>query len=165
MRTTDRKTKLLTAAGALAVLALVAHFLGKPLMAQVRAVLVQNIDEPARNPFSVSAIGNGGGFTLPSATFSVPATSRYIIQQYAVQCNVSSGAPLAALTLTATSRNVAQSAFTPGFPLFVPGGSAASGNTHLYADPGTPINLVADVPFVTSTGCTFYVSGYSVNLP
>jgi hypothetical protein len=45
------KNKLLTFAGALALLATLGHFYAKPLLAQVRAALVQNVDDPGRIPY------------------------------------------------------------------------------------------------------------------
>jgi hypothetical protein len=45
------KNKLITLAATAALLAVLGHFYAKPLMAQVRAALTQNIDEPGRNPY------------------------------------------------------------------------------------------------------------------
>jgi len=48
------KNKLLTLAGTLATLAVLGHFYAKPLLAQVRAALVQDRDQPARQPFAAT---------------------------------------------------------------------------------------------------------------
>ena len=49
------KNKLLTLTGALALLTTFGHFFGKPLLVQVRAALVQNMDEPGRHPYQEAA--------------------------------------------------------------------------------------------------------------
>jgi hypothetical protein len=43
--------KLLTFAGTLVILVALGHFYGKPLLAQVRAVLMLNVDDPGRTPY------------------------------------------------------------------------------------------------------------------
>jgi hypothetical protein len=45
------KNRLLTFAGALALTGVLGHFYAVPLMAQVRAALVKNLDERGRNPY------------------------------------------------------------------------------------------------------------------
>jgi hypothetical protein len=45
------KNKLLTTAGLLALLAVLGHSYAKPLLAQVTAVLIKNIDERGRTPY------------------------------------------------------------------------------------------------------------------
>ena len=48
------KNRLLTFAGVLALLATLGHFYAKPLMAQIRAAIVKNIDERGRTPYQVN---------------------------------------------------------------------------------------------------------------
>ena len=45
------KNKFFTLAGALMLFAVLGHFYAKPLLAQVRAALIKNIDERGRNPY------------------------------------------------------------------------------------------------------------------
>jgi hypothetical protein len=45
------KHKLLILAGVLAVVAVLGGFYGKPVAAQIRGLLVQDVDQPARAPF------------------------------------------------------------------------------------------------------------------
>jgi hypothetical protein len=47
------KNKLWALAGTLAILATLGHFYAKPLMAQVRAALVSNVDDPGRIPYQL----------------------------------------------------------------------------------------------------------------
>lgn len=71
------KNKLLTLAAALLVLAIVGKFYAKPVMAQVRAALTQDVDQPARAPFQASITVNVNNFTSSSVT--IPAGKRLVI--------------------------------------------------------------------------------------
>jgi len=74
------KNKLLTLAGALALLALLGHFYAKPLLAQVRAALISNIDEPGRIPYTAAlpiSINAGGNFAATAP--AVPQNKRLVI--------------------------------------------------------------------------------------
>jgi hypothetical protein len=81
------KNKLLTFAGALALLATLGHFYAKPLLAQVRAALVQNMDEPGRHPYQVRiGFDTAQGF---AADFpDVPVGQRLVVQQIMVESEV-----------------------------------------------------------------------------
>ena len=73
------KNKLLTFAGTLAVIAVLGHFYAKPLLAQVRAALVQDVDQPARAPFQARvdvSLGSGG---LGSGQVTIPAGQRLVV--------------------------------------------------------------------------------------
>jgi len=52
------KSKLVAFAAFITVMAVLGSFYAKPLLAQVRAALVANIDEPARSPFQVTFNGS-----------------------------------------------------------------------------------------------------------
>jgi hypothetical protein len=82
------KNKLLTLAGALALLTILGTHYAKPLLAQVRAAVVKNIDEPARVPYQAQIIcggvsqcnlgaNHGPFFSLPQ----IPDHSRLVIDQ------------------------------------------------------------------------------------
>jgi hypothetical protein len=77
------KNKLLTLAGGLALLALLGHFYAKPLLAQVRAALVQNVDEPARHVWTMA--GNTG----VNNTYTVPAGQTLVIEEVGSLCGAS----------------------------------------------------------------------------
>jgi hypothetical protein len=70
------KSKLLTVAGALALMAVLGKFYAVPAIAQaVRAALVQDRDNPARQPFSAIVPGVNG----ISSTPAVAAGTRLIV--------------------------------------------------------------------------------------
>jgi hypothetical protein len=71
------KNRLITFAGALALLAVVGKFYAPPLMAQVRAALVQDVDQPARAPFQVTVPININNFTVTPVT--IPAGKRLVV--------------------------------------------------------------------------------------
>ena len=60
------KNKLLTLAAALVLLAVVGKFYAKPVMAQIRATLTQDVDQPARAPFQASVTVSINNFTSTS---------------------------------------------------------------------------------------------------
>jgi len=82
------KNKLLTLAGVLALVAVLGTYYAKPLLAQVRAAVTKNIDEPARVPYQAQ-ISCGGGIPQCDLLFGfayfllpgVPAHSRVVIEQ------------------------------------------------------------------------------------
>ncbi|MBV8728955.1 MAG: hypothetical protein JO336_04010 [Acidobacteriia bacterium] len=157
------KNKLLTLGGAAALLAVVGHYYAKPLMAQVRAALVQNVDEPGRNPFSlqVQALAPADDFV----TFQVPAKQRYVIEQYSVGCSqVSSVAGVSIEANNAPEGVTSGPAYAPGFQFF-PTFWAASGTTRLYANPNTVISMRVAGSLTSTTTCTYSVAGYSINQP
>ena len=77
------KNKLLTLAGGLALVAVLGHFYAKPLLAQVRAALVQNVDEPARHVWTMA--GNTG----INNTYTVPAGQTLVIEEVGSLCGAS----------------------------------------------------------------------------
>jgi hypothetical protein len=79
------KNKLLTLAGVLALLGVLGKFYARPVMAQVRAALVQDIDQPARAPFQASVqLTFGGTVQVP---VSIPSGERLVVESV----NVSGG--------------------------------------------------------------------------
>jgi hypothetical protein len=75
------KSKLWTIAGALVVIVVLGKFYGEPVVAQVRAALVKNVDEPGRIPFDMSAhfFGSGGGCFGTSDCFNYSGGSNFAI--------------------------------------------------------------------------------------
>ena len=162
--------KLLTVVGALAVLAILGAFYAKPLLAQVRAALVQDIDNPARHPWYVALheVSADGLYT----SYTVPAGMRVVVE-FASQLIVTA-------ETGAMPNGVVQST------LYVPGPSPATilqehsivtqlnGFTQggsqtpmkMYLDPGTTLyavvsGCVCNFPVIMDT----YLSGYYVTLP
>jgi hypothetical protein len=161
------RNRLLTLAGALALIAVLGHFYAKPLLAQVRAALVQNVDEPGRNPIPLgflSVIGNS------EADFSVPAGKRYVIEAFTGRCFLDSASSLTAVEVTATTPFGPSNgqAFAQAFRTNANGGIsgwAASTTTRLYVNPGATIHITAVGNTTVPTVCEFTVSGYAINLP
>ena len=77
------KNKLMTLAGGLALAGLLGHFYAKPLLAQVRAALVQNVDEPARHVWTFA------GYCAFSNTYTVPAGQTLVIEEVGSLCGAS----------------------------------------------------------------------------
>jgi hypothetical protein len=74
------KNKLLSLAGVVACVAVLGHFYAKPLLAQVRAALVQNVDEPGRNPYQEVVFTICGGTQNCNFSFSiVPPGKRLVV--------------------------------------------------------------------------------------
>ena len=67
-------------AAGLSALSLVAAFTARPLLAQIRAALVQNVDEPGRTPYlSTADLSSCGGFNVCDGLFAtVPAGKRLV---------------------------------------------------------------------------------------
>jgi hypothetical protein len=75
-----KKTMLALARGC-ALIAILGHFSAKPVMAQVRAALVKNIDEPGRSPFTLRIDCNGSSnFCVGTSATAVPAHKRFVVQ-------------------------------------------------------------------------------------
>jgi hypothetical protein len=76
------KGKLMTSAAAIALLGAFGHFAAKPLLAQIRAVLVKNIDERGRAPYMVQATcGAIANSKQCEADFAVvPANKRFVVE-------------------------------------------------------------------------------------
>jgi hypothetical protein len=81
-RITTMKNRMLTFAGVLALLAVLGHYYAKPLLAQVRAVLAQDVDNPARHPYTQEA-GSPNCERAGCSIFfiSVPPGKRLVVQQ------------------------------------------------------------------------------------
>ena len=83
------KNRVLAAVTVLAFCMVVGHFGAKPLLAQIRAALVKNVDEPGRIPYQSNAICE---FTIHNDCNApltpVPAGKRLVLQHASVlrQC-------------------------------------------------------------------------------
>jgi hypothetical protein len=78
------KNRLLTLAGALALLAVLGRFYAVPVYAQVKAALVQNRDEKARNPYQARNNSLGTAGASRTAFAFVPAGKRLVIEHVRV---------------------------------------------------------------------------------
>jgi hypothetical protein len=82
------KNRLLQFAGVLAILAVLGKFYAVPLIAQIRAALVKNVDEPGRSPYQQGtqcSSSNGGCDAIFAA---VPGNKRLVLQTVSAQAQV-----------------------------------------------------------------------------
>jgi hypothetical protein len=163
------KDKLMTVAIALALVILLARVFEKPLLAQISAALTltENVDEPGRNPFQLTASGPDY-LGEQTTTFTVPVGKRYVIESYSVGCTLPAAQSMTSVLISST---VAGQTATMYAPAFVRWGNSeerawgATGISRLYADPGTTISMSITTAAVTpNSGCTYSVVGYSVSL-
>jgi len=70
------KPKLLLLAGVLAVVAVLGAFYGKPVAAQIRGMLVQDVDQPARAPFQWTYTFTAA---LAQQTLTIPTGYRLVV--------------------------------------------------------------------------------------
>ena len=96
------KNKLLTFAGALALLGVLGNFYAPPLMAQTRAALVQDVDQAARAPFQVTVPVNITNFTYTPV--SIPSGKRLVVDYISLSgAAQTSGAYIQPLILLSSS--------------------------------------------------------------
>jgi hypothetical protein len=156
------KNKLLTLAAALALLAVLGHFYAKPLLAQVRAALVKNLDEPGRNPYAQNVRGDSTAGGCQSATITVPANRRLVIENVTFEASGSSDVSFELET------NVLDTTLGFNRRIFLPASQAGSGifivndPVLAYLEPGTTFVMNG----VTNLGCHFNgtVFGHLIDL-
>lgn len=88
------KNRLMQLAAGLALMAVLGKFYAVPLIAQVRAAVVKNIDERGRIPYIVQApcAAQGPGTNFCSASFpAVAANKRLVVEYINSQLNVEHG--------------------------------------------------------------------------
>jgi len=135
------KNKLLTLAAGLALVVIAGKFLAVPLLAQVRAALVQNVDEHGRIPYqSSSQNSNCGPGILQCDVFfpAVPNNKRLVITHFDTFVLVNNSGNLIYMYLsTATSSNRAYPEFTAGPPFAGDSTYVSSRPVEYYVDAGS----------------------------
>ena len=130
------KNKLLTLAAALVLLAVVGKFYAKPVMAQVRATFIQDVDQPARAPFQASITVSISNFTTTSVP--IPAGKRlvidYISMNGAAQTNGQYVQPIVLVSSSVAGNPSVSYYFGPNPSTTTPGQYYASYPTTIYAD-------------------------------
>jgi len=130
------KNKLLTLAAALVLLAVVGKFYAKPVMAQIRATLTQDVDQPARQPFQVSVPVNFQNFT--QTNIPIPAGKRLVIDYISLNgAAQTSGAyiqPIVLVTAGVAGNQAVSYYFGPNPSTTTPGQYYASYPVTIYAD-------------------------------
>jgi hypothetical protein len=149
------KNKLLITAIFVFAFAVVLHHYEKPVMAQVRAALVQNIDEPGRSPFTLTiecAGSQNSGFCSGTSSTAVPANKRFVAQYMNGTVSISNGG-----------------LFADGF-LFVNNGSTLYLDEHLVGNAGGFSTYTINMPVVayfeagqTPSGEIFGTAGNAPN--
>ena len=132
--------KLLAVGSVLAIVVVLGRFYAEPVLAQVRAAFVQNVDEPGRTPYQqeVQTAGVcGTEFCVSNFRFSpVPAGKRLVVKNVSVSIQAYVGAAM--------------------LPVFLSGGSTlVQGTTGLFPIAETPIPFTAPPtnPFVFGSLC------------
>ncbi len=130
------KNKLLTLAAALVLLAVVGKFYAKPVMAQIRATLTQDVDQPARAPFQTSVTVSINNFT--STAVPIPAGKRLVIDYIslngAAQTSGQYVQPIVLVSAGVAGGQAVSYYFGPNPSTTTPGQYYASYPTTIYAD-------------------------------
>src|SRR5579871_1014484 len=148
------KHKLLTWVGTLTALAILGHYYSKPLLAQARAALVRDSDNPALQPAFI-ALGSG---TYPQ-TYHVPAGKRLVIEYMSWRGSVNQGY-ITAQGLYVTSTGASGTAYLPRSP--VSGENIGGGKVFIMADPNTDV-IYQSAGSIGSA--PIFLVGYYVNIP
>lgn len=154
--------RLWSVAAFLAILAILGKFYAKPVLAEVRAALTQNIDEPGRNRFALLQGGTTEG------VFTVPATQRYVLESVSFDCYIPASSTLLDVSLGGTTAGTNVLVSTTGGHVYDYGASlnAVRGTfaVRTYLDPGTEF-VIDEHTYGAKGTCDFYVSGYAINNP
>lgn len=149
------KNKLLTWAGTLAMLTILGHYYSKPLLAQVRAALVRDSDNPALQP---AFIGLSSGGSFPQA-FHVPTGKRLVIEYMSWRGSANAGY-VTAQGVDVFSNGIEGTVYVPGSP--VSGENIGGAKVFIMADPNTDVTYQS----AGSIGrAPIYLVGYFVNIP
>jgi hypothetical protein len=169
-------------AAGVSALSVVGLFTAKPLLAQIKAALVQSVDEPARNPYQDGATfsqGSGCSGTFCNVYFAtVPAGKRLVITNVTGVVYVVSPGVLQPLNLVHDGASapampiptVLQAGTFPG-PLGQQEGMfGVNAPVRIYFDAGTAPHLLASASssIAGDTGYTasqIFLSGYYVSVP
>ena len=158
------KTKLMMFAGAVVFLAGLGHFSAKPLMAQIRAALVKNIDEPGRSPYqSANHCESSGPALFCGGQFAtVPLGKRLVIQHVSISFFCSLGCSYTPFLVGIAGQAGADAVAAYVLPSGSQGGSVDQ-NILLYIEPGnTPIFATNFTR--SSSGVSITLTGYLVDL-
>jgi hypothetical protein len=172
-RTTLMKNRLLTFAGALAVLAILGKFYAVPLIAQVKAAIVQDRDNPARQPFNFFSVAQGaasGNQFVASATLpAVPAGKRRVIVNFFANVATTGACQIEIVNNSAAAPMVAlfQAAVIVGANFGPPPGNASAASVtglQIPVNPGDNFQMVSVCP-QSQFSTEFSVIGYDIDIP
>jgi len=174
--TVQRSSKYIWVGAGLASLAVIASFGAKPLLAQVRAALTQNVDEPGRAPYQSTVVfkQSTGGCSVTACTIifaSVPAGKRLVATNLTGAVYVDTPGIILPPLVSGAIRvpTVQQTGVFPG-PINNENMFGVNAQIRLAYDSGGPspqLTIVATTPiaFDTSgnTASTLTLSGYLID--
>ena len=156
------KNRLLTLAGTLALLAIFGRFYAVPVLAQVRAALVKNVDEKGRIPYAQNAnleCTTATGFCNVAFPSPIPAGKRLVVEN--VNATIESASGVANTHIEGHgSLNYGLPSHTNNQFLFTVNETVLA----FYEAGDTPIFGVALGPGGTSAGFNVTITGYLVDL-
>src|SRR5262245_25873570 len=166
------KSRLFAMAGALMLLMLLGRFFAKPLLAQVRAALVQSVDEPGRNPYQeTKSVECVTGLSFCEFDFSpVPAGKRLVVTNLSgYSAKKSEPSPLGLLIVYDNVKNKeildvffagVKTLQSNGFTFF-----AHNQEIRAYYEPNEAPHIRVVAGDDSFASIKFSISGYYVNLP
>jgi hypothetical protein len=173
LQETAMTKKIAIGAGVLLVLAVLVHHFEKPVLAQVRAALVQSVDEPGRNPLELSQDTSAN-----QVFWIVPAGQRWVIENYTARCAVVKSQSMTDVTLFYEDKKGALYDLsapahldTPNLttdPVGVVNVWAATGQGPMYVDPGVAVLIhteTTDPAGSPALDCRFSLMGHIINNP
>lgn len=163
------RTRLVIAAALIVALGIVA-LVARPAMAQLRAALVKDVDNPARQPFAAGAFPSFSGRLAAESFLTVPAGKRGVIEHVSCVNVLDASNNFVRLQVDVTtdgnlnSHQFVHSNVGPSIgDLEV---WSFSQPVRVYADPGTEVELNVFRRVGTGSGnVECYISGHYVDLP
>lgn len=177
------RQKLFTVAGVLTLLAVLGKYYTTPVLAQVRAALVQDVENPAHFPVRFSGnltIGPGALSNDGSVGTAIPVGKRLVLEFAAGRCTAvaSPGVDVSGIVIR-TNENISEGVQFHFYDLAFTSVADPLGPAYYISQPirvysdGTKFNntvvfsarLTNPVPANGNVGCSIELSGYTVTLP
>jgi hypothetical protein len=161
------RNKLLRGTAALVLLTALGHFSAKPLLAQIRAALVKNIDERGRSPYTatVNCSADPGPQFCRVPFPTVPANKRLVVEYINGYISITPPATYngASLDLSVTGPRLQLPAhfdYSSSFANFY----SISERVVLYIEPGQTADAQIDTSGAGEGSIALTLSGYLVDL-
>ena len=161
----------LYAALAVSALSVAGVFGAKPLMAQVRAALIQNVDEPGRNPYQETQFATCAGQNCNFTFEPVPAGKRLVLTHVNGYVDVKGGTFPNSYLQSSFGGSQYATVFIPGEKGTVFSNSTRivyNANVQAYFGPGeqpSAAYLLFSTPDLFNGGALLSLTGYYVSLP
>jgi hypothetical protein len=164
------KNRLLTLAGALALVAVIGKFYAPPLLAQVRAALVKSVDEPGRVPYQARQTSSQkfGGDAEYAFFPVIPAGKRLVVTHVSGIFNFGKTSPVFVRVFAATPDFAPIGAYPGPYislaPIFKENTIAEfSSPIQFYVDEGLAPSIFATPTFGNTLATNFTIVGYLVD--